>query len=197
MVAETCAKMGQTLVDLGHPLLGGFIKPGTGAVEARVGPLQQPHLFRGEAERRAVLVQLGDPPEQHGVHHDRIPVPRHPQRDLLVDLQDRRIGMRRDQVIEDGSDPGQQLGGALKGRDGVGEVGRRGIVGDGVDLGRVVGEGLLEGGKEMLGGDRVEWRGLERRLPGLEQRVVPRFRRGRGRLSLGHCKSCFRRKFTG
>ena len=35
MVAEGGAEMGQPLVDLGHPLLGGFVEPGAGAVEAR------------------------------------------------------------------------------------------------------------------------------------------------------------------
>ena len=39
------------------------------------------------------------------------------------------------------------------------------------DLGGVVGEGLLEGGQEMLRRNFGEWRRLERRLPGLQQRV--------------------------
>ena len=46
-----------------------------------------------------------------------------------------------------------------------------GIVGDGGDLGGVIGERLLEGGQEMLGLDLGEWRGLERRLPRHQQRV--------------------------
>ena len=52
MVAERGAEMGQPLVDLGHPLLGGFIEAGAGAVEAGVGALQQPHLLGGQPERR-------------------------------------------------------------------------------------------------------------------------------------------------
>ena len=48
-------------------------------------------------------------------------------------------------------------------------VGR--IVGDRGDLGGVIGEGLLEGGQEMLRRDLGEWRRLERRLPRLQQRV--------------------------
>ena len=191
MVAEACAKMGQPLIDLGHPLLGGLVEPGAGAVEACVGPLQEPHLFCRKAERGAVLVQHGDPAEQHGVHHDRIPVPRHPQGDLLVDLQDRRIGVCRDQVVEHRRDLAQELARALQRRDGVGEVRHRGIVGDRGDLGGVVGEGLLEGRQEMLGDDSVERRGLERRLPGLEQRVVPRFRGSRGRRGFRHQQILF------
>jgi len=35
----------------------------------------------------------------------------------------------------------------------------------------VIGEGLLEGGKEMFRRDLGEWRCLERRLPRLQQRV--------------------------
>ena len=49
-------------------------------------------------------------------------------------------------------------------------------MGDGGDLGGVIGERLLEGGKEMLGRDLGEWRGLARRLPRLQQRVGLRLR---------------------
>jgi hypothetical protein len=47
----------------------------------------------------------------------------------------------------------EQLAGALQRRNGVGEVGRGGIVGDGRDLGRVIGKGPLEGRQEVLGRD--------------------------------------------
>ena len=171
MMAEAGAELGQLLVDLGHARLGLVGEAGAGAVEAGVGALQQAELLRVEAEIGAVLVQLGDAAKQHGVHHDRIPVPRHPQGDLLVDLQDGRVGMRRDQVVEDRGDLAEQLAGALQRRDGVGEVGRGRIVGDRGDLGGVIGEGLLEGGQEVLRRDLVEGRGRKRRHPGLQQRV--------------------------
>ena len=100
MMAERGAELGQPLVDLGPPLLGGLVEAGAGAVEVGVGALQQPHLLAGQAELGALLVQHRDAAEQHRVHHDRVPVPRHPQRDLLVDLENRRIGVRRDQVVE-------------------------------------------------------------------------------------------------
>ena len=140
-------------------------------MEAGIGAFQEPHLLAGQAEAVAVLVQHGDAAEQNCVHHDRIPVPRHPQGDLLVDLQDRRIGVRRDQVVEHGCDPGEQLSGALQRGDGVGKVGRRRIMGDGGDLGGVVGEGLLEGRQEMFRRDLGKRRRLERRLPRLQERV--------------------------
>ena len=171
MVAERGAEMRQPLVDLGHPLLGGLVEAGAGAVEAGVGALQQPHLLGRQPERGAVVVQQRDAAEQHRVHHDRVPVPRHPQRHFLVDLQQRRIGMRRHQVVEHRRDLGEQLARALQRGDGVGEVRRRRIVGDRGDLGGVVGEGLLEGRQEMLRRDLGERRRLERRLPGLQQRV--------------------------
>ena len=47
------------------------------------------------------------------------------------------------------------------------------------DLGRVVGEGPLEGGQEMLRRDLRKRRGLERRLPWLEERVGRVLRSGR------------------
>ena len=174
MMAERGAEMRQPLVDLGHPLLRRLVEAGAGAMEAGIGALQQPHLLAGQPERGAIVVQHGDPAEQHRVHHDRVPVPRHPQRHLLVDLQQRRIGMRRDQVVEHRRHLGEQLARALQRGDGVGEVRRRGVVVDRGDLGGVVGEGLLEGRKEMLGRDLGERRRLERRLPRLQQRVVGR-----------------------
>jgi hypothetical protein len=163
--------LGELLVDLRHPRLGLFGEAGAGTVEAGVGALQQAELLGRKTKTGAVLVQMGDATKQHGVHHDRIPVPRHPQGDLLVDLQDGRVGMRRDQVVEDGGDLVEQLAGALQRRDGVGEVGRGRIVGDRGDLGGVVGKGLLEGGQEVLRRDLVEGRGRKRRHPGLQQRV--------------------------
>ena len=54
-----------------------------------------------------------------------------------------------------------------------------GIVGDRGDLGGVIGEGLLEGRQEMLRRDLRKRRGLERRLPGLQQRVCLGLRGGR------------------
>ncbi len=171
VMAEAGAELGELLVDLRHPRLGLFGEAGAGTVEAGVGALQQAELLRRKTKTGAVLVQMGDAAKQHGVHHDRIPVPRHPQGDLLVDLQDGRVGMRRDEVVEDRRDLGEELAGALQRRDGVGEVGGRRIVGDRRDLGGVVGEGLLEGRQKVLGLDLVEGRGRKRRHPGLQQRV--------------------------
>ena len=178
-MAESGAEMGEPLVDLGHPLLGLFAKTCAGAVEAGIGALQQPHLFAGQLQARSIVVQHRDAAEQHRVHHDRVPVPRHPQRHFLVDLQDRRVGMRRHQVVEHGRDLGEQLARALQRSDGVGEVGRGWIMGDRGDLGSVIDEGLLEGRKEMLRRDLVEGRRLKRRLPRLQQRVGRRLRGGR------------------
>ena len=112
-----------------------FHRAGAGAVEAGIGPLQQPHLLAGQSEGGAIFVQLRDPAEQHRVHHDRIPVPRHPQRHLLVDLEQRRIGVRRHQVVEHRRHPGEQFSGALQRGDGVGKIRRGGIVLDRRDLG--------------------------------------------------------------
>ncbi len=52
-----------------------------------------------------------------------------------------------------------------------------GIVNDCVDLGGVIGEGLLERRQEVLRRDLAEGRRLERRLPGCEQRVGLSFAR--------------------
>ena len=191
MVAEGGAEMGQPLVDLGHPLLGRLVEAGAGAVEAGIGALQQPRLLAGQTEAGALVVQHRDPAEQHRVHHDRVPVPRHPQGHLLVDLEQRRIGVRAHQVVEHRRHPGEQLAGALQRGDGVGEVRRRRVVLDGGDLGGVIGEGLLEGGQEMLRLDLGEGRRLEWRLPGLQKRVRLSRRGGRHLLDFRHLNSRF------
>ncbi len=51
-------------------------------------------------------------------------------------------------------------------------------MGDRLDLGGMVGKGLLEGRQEMLRLDFGERRRLERRLPRLEQRICSGFRSG-------------------
>ncbi|MGY4166866.1 hypothetical protein ACVIM8_000939 [Bradyrhizobium sp. USDA 4529] len=180
MVAERGAEMGEALVNLGHAGLCRIVEAGAGAAEAGVGAFQQPHLLASQAEGGALLVQHGDAAKQHSVHHDRIPVPRHPGRHLLVDLQDRRARMRRDQVVEHRRDLRQQFAGALQRGDGVVEVGQRRIVGDRSHFRGMIGEGLLEGGQEMLRLDLGERRRLERRPPCLQEGV------GKS-LSLGVC----------
>ncbi len=179
MMAETGAEMREALVDLGHPRLGGLVEAGAGAVEAGIGPLQETHLFGGEAELGAFVVQRHDAAEQYGIHHDRIPVPRHPRRHVLVDLQDRRIGMRRHQIVEHRCHTAEQLAGALQRRDRIGEVRRGRIVHDRGNLGRMVEKRLFEGRHEVLGLDLVERRGLERGLPGFQKRIFETFRRNR------------------
>jgi len=79
--------------------------------------------------------------------------------------------MRGNQVVEDGRHLGQKFAGALQRRDGVVEVGRRGIVGNRGDLGGMVDKRLLEGRQEVLRADLVEWRRREGRHPGLQKRV--------------------------
>jgi hypothetical protein len=51
-------------------------------------------------------------------------------------------------------------------------------MGDRLDLGGMVGKGLLEGGQEVLRLELGERRRLERRLPRLEQRICSGFRSG-------------------
>jgi hypothetical protein len=171
MVAEGGAELGEALIDLGHPILAVLGEARARAVEASIGALQQPELLGRQLQAGAVVVQKRDATKQHTVHHDRIPVPRHPERDLLVDLQDLGIGIRRHQVVEHGRDLVEQLARALQCRNRVVKVGRRRVVGDGGDLGHVVGKGLLECREEVLRLDLVKGRRLVRRLPGLEQRV--------------------------
>ncbi len=171
MVAEAGAEIGEPFVDLGHPLLRGLVKAGAGTVEAGIGALQKSHLLGGQTQARALLVQQGDAAEQHRIHHDRVPVPGHPRRHLLVDLEDGRVRMRRDKIVEHGGHAVQQFAGTLQCRDGVGEVGRCRILRNRSDLGSMIREGPLEGREKMLRLDGIEGRRLKWSLPGRKQRI--------------------------
>src|SRR5205823_5299603 len=57
------------------------------------------------------------------------------------------------------------------------------------DLGRVVGEGLLKGGKEMFRRDLGERRCLQGRLPRLQKRVCLRLRHDARLLNIRHTNS--------
>ena len=166
MMAERGAEMGQPLVDLGHPR---FSRPrrarrrrgGSGyrCAPAAASAPRSGRAWRGCRAACAIrpnstaFIMIGFQCRAIRKRH------------FLVDLEQRRVGMRRHQVVEHRRHLGEQLARALQRGDGVGEVGRRRIVGDRGDLGGVVGKGLLEGGQEMLRRDLGERRRLERRLP--------------------------------
>ena len=56
------------------------------------------------------------------------------------------VGVGAGESAEDGGDAGEQAAGALKGDDGVVEVGGRGILRDGGNLGEVLGHAGFIGG---------------------------------------------------
>ena len=94
------------------------------------------------------------------------------RRVIAVDRVERRVGRARCQIVEDAADPGKRSAAALQGLDRVREIGRLGGGGDHRDLGLVLGHRMVEGRREMLRPDAVEGRQTERRIPGLQKRVV-------------------------
>src|SRR5581483_8620355 len=94
------------------------------------------------------------------------------------DRLDLLVGVGSGEVEEYGRDALQEIAGTLQGIDGVGEGRRLVVAGDSANLAPVDGKALVEGRHEMLDLDAIERRHLERRRPGLEQRIL----RLRGRL---------------
>jgi hypothetical protein len=80
--------------------------------------------------------------------------------------------MRAGQIEEDRADLLQPPAAPLQRLDRIGKGWRLRIVLDPVHLGPFLRHGRLECGAEMLRADLVERRRLERRFPGLEQRVA-------------------------
>lgn len=148
--------------------------------------MQLEHTSAFVVERRiggGGRMQPVDAREQTGIHLDRRPMPRRQGRDPALDLLQRRAGMGRRQMPEDGADPLQQPARILQRVDRIGEIRRGGIGGDARDLGVVGVEPGLEGRQEMRRRDAIERRQAEGAGPGLEQRIVVADLRGAG---VGH-----------
>ena len=156
VLAELGEQGGQPLVDLGDPGLGLGVEGGAGAGEVVPVDPDQPLLLGRQLLGGGVGLQRLDAGEQLGVLHDLVVEGRQLGVHLVLDL----LVLRRRQVgAPDAVDrlrPGQRLAAAFQRLDGVGEGGRRGVVGDGLDLAPVQRHGLFQRRLEVGHLDQVE-----------------------------------------
>ena len=108
-----------------------------------------------------------------GVEHDARVVRGEARRVVAVDRVERLVCRARRQIVEHPADPGQQPAAALQRLDRVREIGRFGgraaIAAISAACSAIA---AVEGRREMLRPDAVERRQSERRVPGLQKRVV-------------------------
>ena len=93
------------------------------------------------------------------------------RRHFQLDRLQRVIGVGGGEIGKHRFHPRQQPAAVFQRHDGVGEIGRGGVAGDGGDLGIMLGQGAGIGGREMFRADAVQRRGAERRGPGFEKGV--------------------------
>src|SRR5258708_34072567 len=106
-------------------------------------------------------------------------MPGHLRRNRALELEQRVVGMSAGKEMERVADALEGPAGELQRRDRIVEARRRGISGNGRDLGLVVGERAGIGLPEMLGLDAVERRGLVGGGPIRQQRIAGRVSGGK------------------
>ena len=139
---------------------------------------ERARLLGREPERRLVRLQGVDPTEQRVVEISVARVAREDRGDGALDRLELVVRLGAGEIEEHLGDPVERPPAPLHGLDRVGEGRRRGIGGDGVDLGPRLLQRRLEGRLEMPRRDAVERRRLERGGPRLEERVGVRMRKG-------------------
>ena len=186
VLAELCRQRRQPLHQRGVAALGRRRQARTGAHEVLVHLLEQAQRLGSQAEPGAALVQRVDAREHAGVHVDRIAVRGHRLGHLALHLLQRGRGFRRAQVVEHALQARQQPTRCIKARQRVVEARRRGLRGDGVELGTVLLHRHTQRGCEVLGAQCGERRQCVGRGPGLQQRIARSIEIVRCRVVVGH-----------
>ncbi len=158
VLAEGGEQGRQTLVE--RRQLGLQLGPEARAAAHEVGVVlpHQPPLFDREALHLPVQIDLLDAGEELAVLDDLVVEGGEFRRPLQVQRLDGLGVQRRGPDVPERHHPAVGASGVLEGRDGVGEVRRRSVLGDPGDVGAKQGHRLLEGGREQLGTDLVERR---------------------------------------
>jgi hypothetical protein len=173
VLAEGCIQRRQTLVDRGHLLLRVGVEPRAASREFRVLQPHQAFLLRREARFLARFVHRGDALEELRVLHDLVGERGELRLHLELDFLELGRAQRRAVDAVDGRGAIERLPAALHRGDRILEGGRRGVVGDGVDLREALLHGRLEARLEMLEADLVEGRqASESTGPGTGERVL-------------------------
>ena len=115
-----------------------------------------------------------DAREEFGVQIQPAPMRGQARSHVTLDPLKRVTGMGGGQIGKNCVDACQKPAAVFQRRDGVGEIGRGAVTGDGADLRIMLGQGAIIGGRKMLWPDAVERRGAERRGPGFEKGIFHR-----------------------
>jgi hypothetical protein len=134
--------------------------------------LEETLLLRTEAERVASGVEDVDAAKQAVIEIDRAVMLGQNGRDLALDGLQGVIRIRAGQIEKGGRDAAEQSSASLKRDDRVLERRIRGVLRDGLHLATIFGHRGIERTAKTRPVDTVKWRRLERRRPGLEQRVA-------------------------
>ena len=148
----------QLLVDRGQSRLGRGVQARAGAHEVGVQQPRQPLLLRVESRVATLGVDRVDAPVQPLVLDDPVRMRRQQWRDLALHRLHGGVVQRRGVDMEDRRRAAQRATAAFHGRDRVLEARRRGIGGDGVDLGQLRRHAREQRRLEVLDADPVERR---------------------------------------
>ena len=171
VLPELGAEARQPLINGRQPVLRRLVERGAGPHELCVIAVEHAGLLGRKAERRKAVVEVGDSGIERPVEIKRVAVAGEQRRDVALDRFDYIAGVGAGQHEEDIGDPVERAAAPLQGLDGVNECRRRLVGGDGVDLGAVLAERPVEGGREMFRLNRAERRQAEGAGPVGEQRV--------------------------
>jgi hypothetical protein len=184
VLAEARVEPGEPLVDGRQPHLGGGVEPRAGAHEIGVDAPGEAALLGRQARRVGRRVRRLDAPEERRVLRDAVGERREPRCHAALHRLELGGAHRRAPDTVGGAYPVERAPGALQRGDRVVEGRRRGVGGDAVDLGELLGHRGLERRLEVADLDAVERRHTAVRPgPAGEQRVggVRGCRRGSGR----------------
>ena len=171
VLAELCGQGRQALHQRRVTQLRRRRQARTRAYEVAVHLLQQALLFGAQPELRGTGQHGLETCKQRSVHVDGIGVRGHRFGHLPLHLLQCLRGLGSAQVVEHIFDAPEQASGRIEADDGVVEIRRFGLPGDGIELVTVLLHRLAQRRPEMLGPQGIEWRQTVRGSPRLKQRI--------------------------
>ncbi len=163
VLAEIGVERGEALVDLRQSLLRDLVQARAAPRELGVAKPGEPLLLRRQARLLARLVDGGDAREEPCVLDDPVVEAGEPGLHLALDVLESGRAHRRGEDAVDRRRPVERPAAALHRLERVRERGRRGVIGDAVDLGQPFGHRDLERRLEVLDLHLVERRNAAER----------------------------------
>ncbi len=172
VLAELDRQRRQLLVELAEAGLAGGIEERAAADEVLVGVLEEEKLLAVELELVALVVDGLHAGEELLVEADVVAVGGQHRRGLAGQGLELVVRVGPLEGAEDGVDLGQEDPGAVERGDRIFEGRLLAVRDDGVDLGRLEADPLLDGRQKVLVLDQVERRDVERRAVRLEEGII-------------------------